>query len=290
MGLRAAGRALVAAVSLALVVAAAPAEAGSRDAATRRAAGPTTVFAFADPEIVESSALVVRGGLFLTVNDAGNPGRLFVVDATGATVGTTGWAESPIDPEALAPIDDDEVWVGDTGGNLTPRTSVQVMRLPFGREAQSLDPPVYDLAYPAGTHDAEALLANPRTGRLFVITKVWTGEGTLYRAPKRLSTTTANPLKAIGTMPAVVTDASFFPDGHHVILRDYKSATVYAFPSLTSLGTFALPEQRQGEGLGVDEDGKVYLSSEGQFSEVVKVPLPKKIKKAMKKGATKPTA
>ena len=48
-------------------------------------AAPTArvAFTFQDPEIVESSALVATGDLFLTVNDSGDSGRVFVVDGSG---------------------------------------------------------------------------------------------------------------------------------------------------------------------------------------------------------------
>ena len=67
-------------------------------------------FRFADPEIVESSGLVVLpgagrdAGLVVTTNDSGDSGRVFTVDpATGDTVGVTSWPTDPDDVEALAP-------------------------------------------------------------------------------------------------------------------------------------------------------------------------------------------
>ena len=76
------------------------------------------VFSFQDNDIVESSGLVVARGLVVTTNDSGDTGRVFTVDpATGKTVGTTGWGDDPQDVEALAPLDDNQVWVGDIGDN-----------------------------------------------------------------------------------------------------------------------------------------------------------------------------
>ena len=53
------------------------------------------VFRFADPAITEASALVVQDGLFLTVNDSGDSGRVFVVDRSGATVDVTAGPTGP---------------------------------------------------------------------------------------------------------------------------------------------------------------------------------------------------
>ena len=62
-------------------------------------------FTFTDPAIVESSGLVARDGLFATVNDSGDLGRVFSVDPTdGSTVGVTSWGDAT-DVEALAPQD-----------------------------------------------------------------------------------------------------------------------------------------------------------------------------------------
>ena len=89
---------------------------------------------FEDPEIVESSGLVVDDGLLVTTNDSGDSGRVFTVDpATGETVGVTQWSADPVDVEALAPAGGNEVWVGDIGDNRAERPSVFVARVPVGR-------------------------------------------------------------------------------------------------------------------------------------------------------------
>jgi hypothetical protein len=51
-------------------------------------------------------------------------------------------------------------------------------------------------------------------------------------------------------------------------------AAVYAFPSLEQVDRLRLPGQPQGEGLAVDQDGSLLLSSEGLHSEVLRVALP----------------
>ena len=72
----------------------------------------------------------------------------------------------------------------------------------------------------------------------------------------------------------IATDGSFFPDGRHLIVRDYSSATVYDWPSLQTVGSFDLPAQKQGEGIAVGPDDTLYLSSEGIHSPVVDDPDP----------------
>lgn len=239
------------------------------------------VFRFEDPRINESSALVpLPGGLFATTNDSGDTGRVFVVDRSGATVGVTHWAENPVDTEALAPDGHGDLWVGDIGDNAAERRSVQVAKVPVGRGDRAVRPTVYDLTYPDHPRDAETLLCDPRTGRLYVASKEWAG-GTLYAAPRRLAAHHPNRLRPVAPVLPIATDGAFLPDGRHVIVRGYFSAAVYAWPSMRRVTSFPLPSQPQGEGIGIAADGTVYVSSEGVHSQVLRVPLPAPAEAAM---------
>ncbi len=75
-------------------------------------------------------------------------------------------------------------------------------------------------------------------------------------------------------MLPIATDGAFLPDGKHFVIRNYAVAAVYAFPSLEKVDQFQLPDQQQGEGLAVDTDGSLLLSSEGLHSKVLRVSLP----------------
>jgi hypothetical protein len=232
------------------------------------------VFSFQDNDIIESSGLVVVRGLVVTTNDSGDRGRVFTVDpATGETVGTTGWGNDPQDVEALAPLGDHEVWVGDIGDNTESRQSIQVSPVPVGPGNGDIDAPIYDLVYPDGPHNAETLMTDPMTGRLYVATKGVLG-GTLYAAPERLDPGRPNELAPMGEVLPIATDGAFLPDGKHFVVRNYAMAAVYAFPSLEKVDEFRLPDQPQGEGLAVDSDGSLLLSSEGLHSKVLRVSLP----------------
>ena len=228
---------------------------------------------FRDPAIVESSGLVVDGDLLVTTNDSGDTGRVFAVARTGETVGVTRWSDDPVDVEALAPAGPGEVWVGDIGDNASARDSVSVTRVPVGEGDRTVAEPAYRLVYPDGGHDAEALLADPTSGRLYVVTKEVFG-GTVYAAPATLDATRDNRLRPLGPVTGIVTDGSFLPDGRHVVLRTYSRAVVYTFPGLEEVADLELPKQRQGEGLAVAGPDTLYLSSEGTRAAVLRFPLP----------------
>jgi hypothetical protein len=235
------------------------------------------VFAFTDPAIVEASALVVDRSLFVTTNDSGDAGRVFTVDDSGRTVGVTHWSDHPTDTEALAPGGEGRVWVGDIGDNLGRRSSIEIARVPVGRGDRTVQPTTYRLTYPDGGTDAETLLRDPTSGRLYIASKNVFG-GVLYAVPGHLEASGPNRLKAVGRVLPVATDGSFFPDGRHLVVRDYSSAVVYAWPSMRPVGRFALPEQRHGEGIAVTSDGHVYVSSEGPRAPVLQVRLPPRIR------------
>ncbi len=245
------------------------------------ASGPATekvdpLFRFQDRAISESSGLVVLpSGLVVTVNDSGDSARVFVVDpTTGRTVGVTSWDAEAVDDEALAPAGPDQVWVGDLGDNLASRDSIRVTRVPVGRGDRTGYLASYSLTYPRHrSYDAETLLSDPSSGRLFVVTKSALG-GRIFAAPAQLSADGPNPLRQVGVAPPLVTDGSFVPEGDRVVLRDYGRFVELSFPGWRTLTAGSLPAQRQGEGLAVTDDGHLLVSSEGSRQPVYAVPDP----------------
>ncbi len=233
-----------------------------------------------DPAITESSGLLARDGEFFTVNDSGGDGVVYVIDAvTGRTARTIDFARGPRDVEALAfgasAGGGPGIWVGDIGDNDAVRPWISVTSVSPG-----VAPRRYRLSYPDGAVDAEALLVNPITGRLFIASKEFFG-GTLYAAPGELRRKGTNLLAPVAEVGSVVTDGSFFPDGKHVILRGYVRATVYRFPSMKAVGSFALPREPQGEGIAVSPAGKVFVSSEGSEQPILAVELPARVTAAL---------
>lgn len=232
--------------------------------------------------------LALVGGKFATINDSGDSARVFVIDRSGETVSETVYADHARDVEALAQGNSlYSVWVGDIGDNRRVRESVLLSEVDISGEAGA-KPLMRTLrvAYPEGSADAETLMRAP-DGRLVIVTKGFLG-GTLYATPHDTDGTLGadglpvemEELSSPGAMMPMATDGAFFPDGRHFLVRGYASMTLYTWPDLERVASQPLPSQRQGEGLGIDASGQVWVSSEGLHAEVLPVTLEGKIAEA----------
>ncbi|MFD2083575.1 hypothetical protein [Actinopolymorpha cephalotaxi] len=107
-----------------------------------------------------------------------------------------------VDWEAIAPGPDQRVWVGDIGDNTRVRDRITIYR--FREPSSTGDQPVewsrFRFRYPDGAHDAEALLVDPRTARVYVVTKD-PGGGAIYAAPSTLVAGTTATLTKVADAP-----------------------------------------------------------------------------------------
>jgi hypothetical protein len=257
-----------------------------------------------DGRIGESSGLVTArrsAGVVWTHNDSGNPPLLYALAADGTTTATlrlSGVAN--VDWEAIAPATGRDgtplLAVGDIGDNGADRGGIEVdlvaePRVTPGAVLTAVPQRVIRLRYPDGAHDAEALLSDPRSGRLYVVTKGLLSS-TVYAVPEQAwpggsGRSVAATLLPLGQVAlTLVTDGAVLPDGR-VLLRTYGSLAVLAPlpapvpagtspPRLDPLATVPLPGQRQGEGLAVADSraGVVLLSSEGVGQGLLRFTVP----------------
>jgi hypothetical protein len=241
----------------------------------------------ADPRLSESSALAVSPrdpDLLYTVNDSGHAPVVFVVDRSGGAdsqvVGTTSLAglDSPdLDPEAIA-VAGDVLWVADIGDNGADRTDIALYALPApGRGTATVRPEHYPLAYPEGLRDdAEALVADPASARMWVVTKGWLS-GSVFEVPDPLVPDRVNrlrPLRGV-EVPLLVTDGTALPGYDAAVLRTYVGAHVYTLPGWERAGSFGLPRQEQGEALtALPGDAGLLAGSEGTPTRIDRVRPP----------------
>ncbi len=231
-----------------------------------------------DDRITESSGLArstYARRLLWTHNDSGDSARVFAINANGDTRAVlTLKGASAHDWEDISTGPGRTIWVGDIGDNGWDRGHITVYRFTEPKKVKSgeVNAVRYDLQYPDGARDAEAMMVRPRSGRLFIVSKV-EGGGAIYRAPKKLSTSSVNKLKRVGSAPGVVTAGSFAPNGKSFALVSYTRVWVYS-----AIGSSAKGESRkvndssQGESAEIARGGKrLLLGQEGDNSPVYAV-------------------
>jgi hypothetical protein len=237
---------------------------------TPRAGGSVTttlLFTFKDDRIKESSGIetsVHFPRVLYTHNDSGDDARFFAVGRHGGTravltldgAGSWDWEDMSAGPN-------DTLWFGDIGANQLGRDYISAFRVrePRRLEDRNLAWKRFDFVYDDGaSHNAEAMLVNPVTGRLYVVTKAESGAG-VYRAPRHLSTTSRNVLNRIARAPVKVTGGDFSANGRRIVLRTYGSAYFYrkfgghaAQVNLPSGGE-SIAFARDGHGVLVGKEG-----------------------------------
>lgn len=319
------GRSLATALVLTATVLSGPAMPSATPGAAARAlcsAPPgRTVGMLADPEITEASGLAwsrAHRGVLWTHNDSGGLPRVYAVRRTGTRLGTVVVSGADaVDWEDVAlgrgPGGRDHLFLGDIGGGGEgARSIVDVYRVPEppppgpGRTASSEPAALVRLRYPDGSHDAEALLVDDRSGDLVVVTKESRTRAVIYRAPGGAaaaagSTTTlertgelARPpggglartlqdLSGLDELADQVTAADASAAAGVVVVRTYGGVAVHRWPTDQSLtdalartpcGAPAPADLRapQGEAIALSPDGRRYVTvSEGVDAPIVEV-------------------
>lgn len=246
--------------------------------------GTERLFAFKDPAITESSGLAVsptHEGVYYTHNDSAAAPAFYAVDGEGRTRATYQVRGAQArDWEAMAATKDPEtgrgvLWFADIGDNLDgawPDISVYKVMEPRTLRDATVEAVRYRFRYADGARNAEGIMINPRTGRLYVVSKEFAGS--VYAAPKKLRTDRANILRKVAGAPVMATDAAYAPDGSSYVIRTYFSATLYK-PSGETIARVTMPDLRQAESITYTADGAALLTgTEGPRSPVYRVPLP----------------
>jgi hypothetical protein len=288
MGRTSRGAALVTAALLAGGVCAAAVLGALASPGYAAASDSTLLFHFADTQIDESSGLGTSSygdGIVYTHNDSGDTARFFAVNSSGATVGiytlkgatARDWEDMETGTDASGkPV----LYFGDIGDNSSKRTEIDVYQVPEPRGPSADVPWIrYRFKYPDGSHNAETLMVDPHTHRIFVASKAGLGQGTglLYEAPAVLSTTAINTLalvEPLRVIPNLTTSGDISPDGKLMVLLTYFAA-YWSVGVNGTLHEFPVTEQRQDEGVAFTRDGKsILIDSEGVHSAVYRIALP----------------
>ena len=179
------------------------------------------------------------------------------------------------------------LWVGDIGDNRDswPEVRLHRVREPKVLRDRTLPARTYRFTFPERPLNAEALLADPSSAQVWVVTKQ-TATGTIYALPKRMSRTQVNVATPVGTAGALVTDGSVSPDGSRYALRDYVDAEVVdGLPPGSDPQTVYLPLQLQGEAMTWTQDGTALLVAGERDDRLLRVELPAELAAAEASGA-----
>ncbi|HEX2168542.1 MAG TPA: hypothetical protein VHG09_15005 [Longimicrobiales bacterium] len=240
-------------------------------------------------DVRETSGLAMSGRepqVLWTHNDRGNDAVIYAIDAAGtlrAHVTVTG--AQPIDWEDIeaAPCASGTcLYIADIGDNDGERESITIHEVPEPelRDGASASARALHARYPDGPHNAESLFVLPG-GDMYIVTKGDDGPVSLYRYPAARRGDEDVVLELVRQAIAqprertdLVTGAAASPDGRHIALRTYGSLFIYTTESLlrgsdTTTAPIDLRSlgEPQGEGVAVNADGTVWLSSEAENSD-----------------------
>jgi hypothetical protein len=253
-------------------------------------AGSQSVCRFQDARLREISGMawsILHTDILWLHNDSGGGPYLFAVNSkTCATVARVRLANAPArDYEAIATGRDAAgkatIWVGDIGDNNNSWLSVRILAVPEPArlvDDETLVSTTYRFTYNDGSHNAETLLADPRTPKFWVVTKQLLN-GQLWAVPP-LQADHIGTAKPVADAGGIATDGSISPDGSRTVVRDYFGASVYAgLPSATSFETelarLTLPLEPQGEAIAWGQDGRSLLVASEADDRLLSVALPK---------------
>lgn len=229
-------------------------------------------------------------------NDSGFPPEIAALDRDGnviAVIPIPGVESVDWEDVALGRGADqfsDTLFIGDIGDNTdepvrgTPPVIIRIAEPdPFAPPGASIDAVSIPYAYADGPRDAEAVLADPLTGEVVIVSKQWSGaiagayvipaEVAFAEEPPPVDVTLPRAADVGGTEGSPVTGGDISPDGRIVILRTYIEVLVWDRDPADSVAATLATEptctrqviEPQGEAVAIGVDGRGFVTiSEGR--------------------------
>lgn len=227
------------------------------------AAGLVTVVQVGSLTEISGMQYMGDGNVWVHNDENNNPQVIAVSLTTGREAGNVNvGAPARKDPEAIRKHPDGRVLLGDIGDNDNNRSSVRLYVV-GGSDS-------YQLSYPFGPSNAEALLIHPTSGEIFIADKsgrvVSFGSG-----PSSSGTQVASGL------PGNISDGTFTNDGKFVLFTVAGASVVYvhAYPGFGAVGTIPIPGLPKCEAITVDSDCSFLVTTEGASPPIYRVLIPK---------------
>lgn len=270
--------------------------------------GPPKVVANIKEDAVRESSGVAASrcneGVYWTHNDSGDDAFLFAFNLQGEKLGV--WrvpGAKNYDWEDIAAFKDKSgkcfLYVGDTGNNKRTRSELTVYRVPEPQisaedKNASKTRPVWTapadairVEFPQMRHDAETLMVHPQTGDIYILTKSFTHEASVYKLTAPYDLDKVTPMTLLGTIsvPAfpngTLTGGDVSPDGTRAVICDYFNAYELILPAgvkdfdeiwKQTPQVVELGPRKTGESIAYSADGKFLIAtSEGKNPPVIVV-------------------
>lgn len=237
------------------------------------------------------AASATNSGFLWTLNDSGNDAVIFLIDESGtirlacklANATNRDWEDLAVGPGPQT--EKSYVYVADIGDNDERFRFKIIYRFeePILAQEKEIIITQYDtlvLRLPDGKRDMEALLLDPITRDLFLVSKRESKAG-LYRAPAPVVHDTAT-LEKMLTLPLTeIVAGSISTDGNEVLLKSYgavyywKKSGNESVAALLANEPIELSYEREpmGEAVAWSRDGSAYYTlseSKGKRAHLVK--------------------
>lgn len=251
-------------------------------------------FPIATGIIDEASGLAASAsmpGYLWTIQDSGQPNSLYLVSKDGKNIkqyNVPGSNNHDWEEVAVGPGPDNGVsyaYIADIGNNKQPATATNtIYRIP---EINSTDGSFSQNAlqkitfsYPDGPRDGEALIVDPVTKDIFVLSKE-APNSNIYKLSYPQSTTDVSVAEKVGTVPgvALATAGSISKDGNEIVVRTYLGVYYWKRSSGETVAqtlvksankTLTVALEPQGEAICFENEGKGFytLSEKGNAAGV----------------------
>ncbi len=267
---------------------------------------PVVAGTIKSPEISESSGLTssrCNNGVLWTHNDSRNGAFIFALNEKGKKLGT--WKISGatnVDWEDIAAVKEDDgkcfLYIGDIGNNARNRSEMTIYKVAEPSVSAEAKPSVNEkprstqkarpikFKYPDFRHNAEALLVNPKTREVYIITKRISGAAGVYKlAEERQKNNYVLKKVSDLSLPALpnglLTAGEISEDGKRVVVCDYYNAYEITLPEKAKKfdeiwkeepSIIELGKREQGEAICYSVDmTSIFATSEKRNSPLIKV-------------------
>lgn len=172
-------------------------------------------------------------------NDGGDTNRYFILDTSGKhvkSVFVTGIGNRDMEDMAIDhnPLEGNTyIYLGEIGDNDAVYPQIKIYRFREeifpnnGRDTTTLKAEIFNFIYPDGPRDAEALLVDPWSHHLYIITKR-DSRTRVYKAHFPFNSIGVQTLQLVATLPfSGVVAGDISADGKNIVLKTYLQALVW---------------------------------------------------------------